>query len=194
VTILPRTNGAGGFTLFTPSEERMSSGLYSKNYLESQLAVALGGRVVEEMIYGKEEVTTGASGDLQQTANIARRMVTQWGFSKNKLGATAWEVEGPWYGPKAASEDMEKQIDLEVKELVAEAYKRCKEMLYENREMVDEMTEMMIEHETLDYRELQALRNKYYPNGIPGAKGTAYMPKDWGTLEPKVEKGSTTPA
>ena len=70
VTILPRTNGAGGFTLFTPSEERMSSGLYSKNYLECQLAVALGGRVVEEMIYGKEEVTTGASGDLQQTATL----------------------------------------------------------------------------------------------------------------------------
>ena len=66
VTIIPRTNGAGGFTLFTPSEERLESGLYSKRYLEGQLAVALGGRVAEEIIFGEEEVTTGASNDLQQ--------------------------------------------------------------------------------------------------------------------------------
>jgi len=196
VTIIPRTNGAGGFTLFTPTEERSDSGMYTQSYLKSQLVVALGGRVVEEMIYGEEEITTGASGDLQQVRNIARRMVTQWGFAKDKLGAVAWETDqgSGGLGPQAASPQMEAMIDLEVKELVAEAYKRCKELLYENREMVDEMTEMMIEQETLDYRELQALVDKYYPNGIPGAKGTAYMPKDWGTLEPKVEKGSTTPA
>merc|ERR1711976_538016 len=90
VTILPRTNGAGGFTLFAPSEERMSSGLYSKRYLKDQLAVALGGRVVEEMVYGPEEITTGASGDLQQVRSIARRMVAQWGYSKGSLGAVAW--------------------------------------------------------------------------------------------------------
>merc|ERR1719506_196638 len=79
VTIVPRTNGAGGFTLFTPSEERLESGMYSKKYLESQLAVALGGRVAEEIIYGEEEVTTGASNDLQQVRNIARRMVALGG-------------------------------------------------------------------------------------------------------------------
>ena len=62
VTILPRTNGAGGFTLFTPTEERLESGLYSKRYLKGQLAVALGGRVAEELVYG-ERVTTGASND-----------------------------------------------------------------------------------------------------------------------------------
>merc|ERR1711906_60991 len=94
VTIIPRTNGAGGFTLFTPSEERLESGLYSKRYLESQLVVALGGRVAEEIIYGEDEVTTGASNDLQQVRNIARRMVAQWGFSKDALGATAWETPG----------------------------------------------------------------------------------------------------
>merc|ERR1719324_598019 len=81
VTILPRTNGAGGFTLFAPTEERQSSGMYSKRYLRSQLAVALGGRVVEEIVYGADEITTGASGDLQQVRNIARRMVAQWGFT-----------------------------------------------------------------------------------------------------------------
>ena len=66
VTIIPRTNGAGGFTLFTPSEERADSGMYTESYLKNQLVVALGGRVAEEMIYGKDEITTGASNDLQQ--------------------------------------------------------------------------------------------------------------------------------
>ena len=69
VTIMPRTNGAGGFTLFTPTEERLESGLYSKRYLEGQLAVALGGRVAEEIVYGEDEMTTGASNDLQQVRN-----------------------------------------------------------------------------------------------------------------------------
>merc|ERR1719324_1723218 len=66
VTIIPRTNGAGGFTLFTPSEDRMESGLYSYKFLKSQLSVALGGRVAEELAVGREDVTTGASNDLQQ--------------------------------------------------------------------------------------------------------------------------------
>merc|ERR1719159_1439423 len=116
VTILPRTNGAGGFTLFAPSEERMSSGLYSKRYLKGQLAVALGGRVVEEIVYGADEITTGASGDLQQVTNIARRMVTQWGYAKDKLGPVAWEVDGSsWAGPRAASAETEERMDSEVR-------------------------------------------------------------------------------
>ena len=105
-------------------------------------------------------------------------MVTQWGFAKNKLSAVAWEQDGAWYGPQAASPETETQIDAEVKELVAEAYARCKKLLFDNREMVDEMTEMMIEQETIDYLELRALTKKYYPDGIPGAKGTAFMPLD----------------
>merc|ERR1719463_326655 len=64
VTIIPRSGGAGGFTLFTPPEERLESGMYSKKYLDAQLSVALGGRVAEEIIYGREEITTGASNDL----------------------------------------------------------------------------------------------------------------------------------
>jgi len=172
VTILPRTNGAGGFTLFTPPEERLESGMYSKRYLQGNLAVALGGRVVEELVFGPEEVTTGASGDLQQVRNIARRMVTQWGYSKNKLGATSWE--GPngsgGAGPKAASEATERQIDEEVKLLVSDAYEHCKAVIAANREMVDEMVEDLIEKETIDYLELQELLNKYYPDGLGNEK------------------------
>merc|ERR1712039_1102987 len=150
VTILPRTNGAGGFTLFAPSEERLSSSMYSKRYLKGQLAVALGGRVVEEMVYGKEEITTGASGDLQQVRNIARRMVAQWGFAKESLSAIAWESPdgNGGFGPQGASLNMESQIDKEVKLLVAEAYAHCMKTLTENRQLVEDLTEMLLEKET----------------------------------------------
>merc|ERR1719201_2500056 len=168
VTILPRTNGAGGFTLFTPPEERLESGMYSKRYLQGQLAVALGGRVVEEQVFGPEEVTTGASGDLQQVRNIARRMVTQWGYSKNKLGATSWEGPNgsdPFRSP-GASESRSADIDEEVTQLCADAYAACKTMLLENRVLLDELTEMLVEKETVDYQEMQALIQKYYPDGL----------------------------
>merc|ERR1719263_1036310 len=174
VTILPRTNGAGGFTLFAPSEERMSSGLYSKKYLQGQLAVALAGRVVEELVYGEEEITTGASGDLQQVRNIARRMVTQWGYSKDKLGAVAWEMQdgAGGFGPQAASPLTEALVDAEVKKLVADAYSHCKAVLTANRPIFEELTEMLIEEETIDYKQLESLVKKYYPDGL----GTEKIP------------------
>ncbi|MCH9772653.1 MAG: ATP-dependent zinc metalloprotease FtsH, partial [Cyanobacteria bacterium] len=87
ISIIPRGN-AGGLTFFTPSEERMESGLYSRTYLQNQMAVALGGRVAEEIVYGEDEVTTGASNDLQQVASVARQMVTRFGMS-DKLGPVA---------------------------------------------------------------------------------------------------------
>jgi len=157
VTIVPRTNGAGGFTLFTPSEERLESGMYSKRYLEGQLAVALGGRVAEEIIYGEDEVTTGASNDLQQVRNIARRMVTQWGFAMENMGdaPVAWEDPSAGaFGPKAASGATEVVIDAEVQKLVSGAYDKCYKTLTENRALLDEMTEKLIEKENIDYDEL----------------------------------------
>merc|ERR1711903_43771 len=87
ISIIPRGN-AGGLTFFTPSEERMESGLYSRTYLQNQMAVALGGRVAEEIVYGEDEVTTGASGDLQQVASTARKMITRFGMS-DVLGPVA---------------------------------------------------------------------------------------------------------
>jgi len=71
ISIVPRGN-AGGLTFFAPSEERLESGLYTRSYLENQMAVALGGRVAEELIYGEDEVTTGASGDFQQVSPLTR--------------------------------------------------------------------------------------------------------------------------
>jgi cell division protease FtsH len=164
LTIIPRSNGAGGFTLFTPSEERMESGLYSYKFLKGQLAVALGGRVAEELVYGDDEVTTGASNDLQQVRNIARRMVAQWGFSKDALSPTAWEPAesgGMFSASSAASEETESTIDTEVSKLVADAYEVCKKALGENRALMDATVDALLEKETIDGIELDVLLEKY---------------------------------
>jgi cell division protease FtsH len=163
VTIIPRTSGAGGFTLFTPPEERMDGGMYSKKYLCSQLAVALGGRVAEELIYGEDEVTTGASNDLQQVRSIARRMVAQWGFANDKMGfaPVAWESpDGNSLQTSTASDKVESRIDEQVKILVKCAYDTTVQTLTENRALLDYMTERLIEEETIDYNQLQEMKEK----------------------------------
>jgi cell division protease FtsH len=191
VTIVPRSNGAGGFTLFTPTEERLDSGMYSQRYLEGQLAVALGGRVAEELIYGEEEITTGASNDLQQVRNIARRMVAQWGFSKDVLGATSWESPdgNGGFGPKGASPETEAVIDGEVKKLVESAYARCKETLETNRDLLDEITETLIEEETIDFIGLYELIGKKYPDILESQK--ANFPPDLQSMAAEGEKAET---
>ncbi len=127
ISIIPR-GGAGGLTFFTPSEERMESGLYSRSYLQNQMAVALGGRVAEEIIYGEDEVTTGASNDLKQVASVARQMITKFGMS-DKLGPVALgrSQGGMFLGRDISaerdfSEDTAATIDSEVSVLVEIAY------------------------------------------------------------------------
>ena len=159
ITIVPRSNGAGGFTLFMPSDEQQDSGMYTRSYLESRLQVALGGRVAEELRYGEREVTTGASSDLQVVADLARRMVTQWGFSSDRLGATAWESSnGSGLGlPQMASEETQERIDKEVQGIVDQAYAGCKAKLTENRAILDALSAMLIEKETVDFNQLKEL-------------------------------------
>merc|ERR1712216_267479 len=163
ITILPRSNGAGGFTLFTPSQDRMDGGMYSLTYLKAQLAVALGGRVAEEVVFGEDEVTTGASNDLQQVASTARQMITRFGMS-DKLGPVALgrSQGGMFLGRDIAaerdfSEDTAATIDEEVSDLVALAYKRATKVLNDNRAVLDELAEMLIDQETVDSEELQEL-------------------------------------
>jgi len=162
ISIIPRGN-AGGLTFFTPSEERMESGLYSRAYLQNQMAVALGGRVAEEIVYGEDEVTTGASNDLQQVARVARQMVTRFGMSE-KLGPVALgrSQGGMFLGRDIAaerdfSEDTAATIDEEVSQLVEEAYRRATEVLSQNRSVLDELAEMLVEKETVDAEDLQEL-------------------------------------
>ena len=160
ISIIPRGR-AGGLTWFTPSEDRMDSGLYSRSYLQNQMAVALGGRIAEEIIFGEEEVTTGASNDLQQVARVARQMVTRFGMS-DRLGPVALGRQNGnmFLGREIASDrdfsdSTAATIDEEVRKLVDEAYQRAKDVLVSNKHVLDKLAEMLIEKETVDAEELQ---------------------------------------
>ncbi|MBW4540038.1 MAG: ATP-dependent zinc metalloprotease FtsH3 [Myxacorys chilensis ATA2-1-KO14] len=162
ISIIPRGR-AGGLTWFTPSEDRMDSGLYSRSYLQNQMAVALGGRLAEEIIYGDEEVTTGASNDLQQVARVARQMVTRFGMS-DRLGPVALgRQQGNMFlgrdiaSERDFSEETAATIDEEVSTLVEEAYRRAKAVLIDNRHVLEQLAAMLIEKETVDAEELQEL-------------------------------------
>ena len=160
ISIIPRGR-AGGLTWFTPSEDRMESGLYSRSYLQNQMAVALGGRIAEEIIFGEEEVTTGASNDLQQVTRVARQMVTRFGMS-DRLGPVALGRQNGnvFLGRDIASDrdfsdETAAAIDEEVRNLVDQAYRRAKEVLVGNRHILDKLAEMLVEKETVDADELQ---------------------------------------
>ncbi|CAI5470244.1 unnamed protein product [Closterium sp. Yama58-4] len=162
ISIIPR-GGAGGLTFFAPSEERLESGLYSRSYLENQMAVALGGRIAEELIFGAENVTTGASNDFMQVSRVARQMVERLGFSK-KVGQLALGGGGgnPFLGQQVtnateysmATADL---IDSEVRELVDRAYTRAKTLLTENIDVMHKLAELLMEKETVDGEEFMSL-------------------------------------
>ncbi|WP_392435872.1 ATP-dependent zinc metalloprotease FtsH3 [Chlorogloeopsis fritschii PCC 9212] len=162
ISIIPRGR-AGGLTWFTPSEDRMDSGLYSRSYLENQMAVALGGRIAEELIFGEEEVTTGASNDLQQVARVARQMVTRFGMSETLGPVALGRQQGNMFlgrdimSERDFSEETAAAIDEEVRKLVDAAYKRAKQVLTDNRHVLDQLAEMLVEKETVDAEELQEL-------------------------------------
>jgi cell division protease FtsH len=164
ISIIPRGR-AGGLTWFTPNEDQMDSGLYSRSYLQNQMAVALGGRIAEEIIFGEEEVTTGASNDLQQVARVARQMITRFGMS-DRLGPVALgrQQGNPFLGrdimsERDFSEETAATIDDEVRNLVDQAYRRAKEVLVSNRVVLDEIARRLVEKETVDAEELQEILN-----------------------------------
>jgi len=166
ITIIPRSNGAGGLTFFAPSDSRLESGLYSKQYLEAQLAVALGGRLAEEIIFGEDNVTTGASNDIQQVANIAKRMVSQWGMSE-KVGLLVVDEDqgggGPFMGRQMGQQGttwgskIQSTIDSEVERLVNNSYLRAKRVLTDNRKLLDRLARDLVERETVTAEEFQLL-------------------------------------
>ncbi|KAK4745773.1 hypothetical protein SAY87_012085 [Trapa incisa] len=156
ISIIPRGQ-AGGLTFFAPSEERLESGLYSRSYLENQMAVALGGRVAEEVIFGSENVTTGASNDFMQVSRVARQMVERFGFSK-KIGQVA--IGGPGGNPLLGQQHMSSQkdysmatadvVDAEVRELVDKAYARAKQIITTHIDILHKLSQLLIEKETVD--------------------------------------------
>ncbi len=163
VTIIPRGQ-AGGLTWFMPSDDDM--GLITRSHLKNMMAVALGGRVAEEVVYGESEITTGAASDLQQVARIARGMVTRYGMS-DRLGNVALgrQSSNVFLGRDIAterdfSEETAAVIDEEVRLLVEEAYARAKKTLLDNRQLLDRMASYLVEKETIDGEELQAMLNE----------------------------------
>jgi cell division protease FtsH len=165
ISIIPRSNGAGGLTFFAPQESRLESGMYSRQYLESQLAVALGGRLAEEIIYGENMVTTGASNDIQQVANIAKRMVKEWGLSDRvgRLALTEPAGRGPFMGrmmmrrPTQWGNKIMGVVEEEVERLVNNAYLVAKKILVDNRDLLEHLTRTLMEQEVVSAEEFQMM-------------------------------------
>jgi cell division protease FtsH len=162
ISIIPRGQ-AGGLTFFAPSEERLESGLYSRSYLENQMAVALGGRVAEEVIFGQNNVTTGASSDFMQVSRVARQMVERFGFSK-KIGQVAIGSSGgnPFMGQQMSSQSDYSMatadiVDSEVRELVEVAYSRATQIINTHIDILHRLAQLLIEKETVDGEEFMSL-------------------------------------
>jgi len=186
VTIIPRGQ-AGGYTLFLPDDDSLS--LRSVSQFKARLAVSLGGRLAEEIAFGTEEVTTGASGDLVTVTRTARSMVTRYGMSR-KLGPMVFgEKEELIFLGREISEQRNYSdaiahlIDTEVQAIVNEAYENAQHILIENRAVLDDMANALIEYETIDGEQLAEFVKRVKSltielNTLPAAAAEAVMPGD----------------
>ena len=159
VTIIPRGR-ALGVTMNLPEEDRYS---YSKRYLESKIASMMGGRIAEELILGKDGVTTGASNDIRQATEMARNMVTKWGLSE-KMGPLMYDDADDsqvFIGMSAGSQSnplsahTAKMIDEEVRRIVDECYRRAEDALQTNMDKLHAMKDALMEYETLDAEQIK---------------------------------------
>ena len=187
VTIIPRGR-ALGVTMFLPEEDRYS---YSKERLESQIASLFGGRLAEELIFGAESVTTGASNDIHRVTDIARNMVTKWGLS-DKLGPMTYsEEEGEVFlghsvaQHKNVSDETAHIIDEEIRSIVDRNYDRAKTILEDNKDKLHTMADALIKYETIDKEQIDDIMAGRQPRS----------PADWDDSEPPrgsdIEKEST---
>jgi cell division protease FtsH len=151
VTLIPRGQ-ALGLTWFTPNEEQ---GLISRSQILARIVAALGGRAAEEIVFGKAEVTTGAGNDLQQVTSMARQMVTRFGMSD--LGPLSLESPSQevflgrdWGNKSEYSEEIAAKVDTEVREIVNRSYITAKELLQENRVVLERLVDLLAEEETID--------------------------------------------
>ena len=150
VSIVPR-GMAGGFTMSLPLEDKTH---IAKSHMEDDLVTLLGGRVAEKLVF--DDITTGASNDIERASDMARKMVTKYGMSDNlgpiTFGSGHDEVFlGKDYGTvRNYSEEIAKDIDIEVKDIITKAYQRCENLLIEHRDKLDELAEYLIAHEKID--------------------------------------------
>ena len=161
VTIIPRGR-ALGVTFFLPEGDKIS---ISQKQLEGKLASTYGGRLAEELIYGKENISTGASSDIQVASNIARRMVTEWGFSEN-LGPILYKEEEGFGAPRVVSEATAKLIDEEVRKIIDRNYERARQVLTDNMDILHAMKDALMKYETIDVPQIKNLMERK-PVGEP---------------------------
>jgi cell division protease FtsH len=159
VTIIPRGR-ALGVTMSLPERDKLS---YSKQWCEARIATMFGGRVAEQLIYGEDHLNTGASSDIMQATELARRMVTEWGMSE-KLGPLRYNEnqQEVFLGHAITqrqnmSEETAKVIDEEIRRIVTEGEKKAREVLSANRDKLEAITQALMEYETIGGEEVQGL-------------------------------------
>ncbi|MGA9379404.1 MAG: ATP-dependent zinc metalloprotease FtsH2 [Phormidium sp.] len=162
VTLIPRGQ-AKGLTWFTPNEEQ---GLISRSQLKARISGALGGRAAEEIIFGDAEVTTGAGGDLQQVAGMARQMVTRLGMSD--LGPLSLESQSSevflgrdLMNRSDYSEEIASRVDGQVRAIVGQCYEDAKQIMRDHRSVIDRLVDLLVEKETIDGEEFRQIVAEY---------------------------------
>ncbi len=170
VTIIPRGR-ALGVTMYLPEEDRYSQ---SKEQLESMISSMFGGRIAEQLIFGKENVTTGASNDIERATQIARNMVTRWGLSE-KLGPLTYseDQDEVFLGHsvtkhKAVSDETAHVIDEEIKHIIDQNYKRAEKLLKDNIDKLHVMAEALMKYETIDSNQIEQIMQGKTPSPPEG--------------------------
>ncbi|MCG9638856.1 ATP-dependent zinc metalloprotease FtsH [Vibrio sp. Isolate34] len=198
VSIIPRGR-ALGVTMYLPEQDRVSM---SRQHLESMISSLYGGRLAEELIYGKDKVSTGASNDIERATDIARKMVTQWGFSE-KLGPLLYaEEEGEVFlgrgmsQAKHVSDDTTKLIDEEIRILIDRNYDRAKKILEDNMDIMHSMKDALMKFETIDAGQIDDLMERKQEIRDPAGWGEqvkAEPTKEEATPEAKAEEAKAEP-
>ncbi|NMF58779.1 ATP-dependent zinc metalloprotease FtsH [Pseudanabaena yagii] len=163
ITIVPRSGGIGGFAKGVPDEEY---GLESRSQIIDTITMMLGGRAAEEVVFGDAEITTGASGDFQQVARLARLMVTQFGMSELGLGALESESGEVFLGrnfmPQSDySVKLGDRIDRQIRQIAQTCYETAKKLIEENRDLCDRLVDILLDVETLDGEEFRKIVAEY---------------------------------
>ena len=163
VTIIPRGR-ALGVTMQLPEKDKYSQ---SKTYLKSRLSILFGGRLAEEIVFGPDKVSTGASNDIQVATSIARRMVTEWGMS-HSLGTVAYDEPDSevFLGHsitrhKNISDKTAEKVDAQIRKIIDEAYEKTRQILTQHRKELERLSKALIEYETLSGEEIaQVIKGK----------------------------------
>jgi len=196
VTIIPRGR-ALGVTMFLPEEDRYS---HSRQHLISNICSAFGGRIAEELILGKDGVTTGASNDIKQATSLARNMVTKWGFSDD-LGPVLYDKDDgePFLGMsastpnRAVSGSTAAKIDDEVRRIIDECYSHAETLLKDNIDKLHAMSEALMEYETLNSNQLDDIMAGAKPRAPEDSGGDFGGPTVTGTSDSEDSESGPSP-